>query len=446
MDASRPARRPADSVHHRRPAQREPAVRRGARPSLRTERRARRLSIDRRRPHLREGAGEGREHRRLRSRIRSEESRHRLRRACGSSARARGKTARGPAPNGGIFKSTDGGTHMASADARAARRRHRPGRHRGRAGRRQPHLRDRRATRRRSASIARTMRARAGRAITTDYAAGRPHRRRRSAGAGVDPKNPDTVIIASTVSYGSRRTAARRGPRSAARRAATIISAPWINPDQPEHHRCWPATRARSSRVNGGETWSSWYNQPTAQIYHVNADNAFPYRVCGGQQESGSACVASRGNDGEITFRDWHPVGVEEYGYAAPDPLNPDIIYGGKVTRLRPPHRPGAERRADAGAPRPTIRTLRTAPVVFSHGRSARAVLRAPTRCGRRATAAAAGQQISPDLTRKTWEVPATIGKYSRPRPTQPTQRGVIYTVAPSPLDINRIWAARTTD
>ena len=60
--------------------------------------------------------------------------------------------------------------------------------------------------------------------------------------------------------------------------------------------------------VNGGETWSSWYNQPTAQMYHVNADNAFPYRVCSGQQESGSACISSRGNDGEITIREWHPV------------------------------------------------------------------------------------------------------------------------------------------
>jgi hypothetical protein len=65
--------------------------------------------------------------------------------------------------------------------------------------------------------------------------------------------------------------------------------------------------------VNGGETWSSWYNQPTAQMYHVNADNGFPYRVCGGQQESGSACVSSRGSDGMITFREWHPVGVARH-------------------------------------------------------------------------------------------------------------------------------------
>src|SRR6185436_9538678 len=85
--------------------------------------------------------------------------------------------------------------------------------------------------------------------------------------------------------------------------------------------------------LNGGESWSSWYNQPTSAFYHVTTDNSFPYRVCSGQQESGSVCIQSRGDDGQVTFREWHPVGVEEYGYVAPDPLNPDIVYGGKVTR-----------------------------------------------------------------------------------------------------------------
>ena len=74
---------------------------------------------------------------------------------------------------------------------------------------------------------------------------------------------------------------------------------------------------------DGGRTWSTQSNQPTAQMYRVSTDNDFPYRVCSGQQESGSACVASRGNDGQITFREWHPVAVEEYGYAVPDPLDP---------------------------------------------------------------------------------------------------------------------------
>src|SRR5204863_3976555 len=115
--------------------------------------------------------------------------------------------------------------------------------------------------------------------------------------------------------------------------------------------------------VNAGETWGSWYNQPTAQFYHVIADNAFPYRVCGGQQESGSACVASRGDHGQITFRDWTPVGVEEYGYVAPDPADPDIVYGGKVSRF--------DRRTgqvlQVPPPRDaSTRTLRTMPPVFS--------------------------------------------------------------------------------
>ena len=74
----------------------------------------------------------------------------------------------------------------------------------------------------------------------------------------------------------------------------------------------------------------------------MTTDNAFPYRVCGGQQESGSVCVASRGDDGQITFRDWHPVGVEEYGYVAPDPLEPRHRLRRQGDALRPAHRRGA--------------------------------------------------------------------------------------------------------
>jgi len=60
----------------------------------------------------------------------------------------------------------------------------------------------------------------------------------------------------------------------------------------------------------------------------VTADNAFPYRVCSGQQDSGSICVASRSDDGEITFHDWHPANIQEYGIAAPDPRDPDVVFG----------------------------------------------------------------------------------------------------------------------
>src|SRR5207248_5533438 len=104
----------------------------------------------------------------------------------------------------------------------------------------------------------------------------------------------------------------------------------WWNPINPEI-MLMVIDQGAVVTLNGGQTWSSWFTQPTAALYHVMADNAFPYRVCGGQQDSGSACVASRGNDGQITMREWHPVGIEEYGYAAPDPRDPDIVYGSKV-------------------------------------------------------------------------------------------------------------------
>ncbi len=147
----------------------------------------------------------------------------------------------------------------------------------------------------------------------------------------IDPKNPDVIYVTCTVTWksvdgGKTWTGFRGAP------GGDDYQNIWINPNDPNIILI-ASDQGAIITVNGGESWSSWYNQPTAQMYHVAADNAFPYRVCSGQQESGSACVWSRGNDGEITFREWHPVAAEEYGYVAPDPLDPDIVYGGKLTR-----------------------------------------------------------------------------------------------------------------
>lgn len=191
--------------------------------------------------------------------------------------------------------------------------------------------------------------------------------------------------------------------------------------------------------VNGGDTWSSWFNQSTAQLYHVSADSAFPYRLCSGQQESGSVCISSRGNDGEITFRDWHPVGAEEYGYVAPDPLDPDIVYGGKLTRSD--RRTGqAQNILPKPFRSPEFRMLRTQPVVFSPV-DPHVLFFAANTLWKTRDGGQTWDQISQDLTRKTFEIPATVGKYRSEPTAQPTPRGVIYTVAPSPLDLNRIWA-----
>lgn len=191
--------------------------------------------------------------------------------------------------------------------------------------------------------------------------------------------------------------------------------------------------------VNGGDTWSSWYNQPTAQLYHVSADNAFPYNVYSGQQESGSVGIASRGNDGEITFRDWHPVGAQEYGYVAPDPLNSNIIYGGKISKYD--KLTGQVQNISPGAKRNEgYRFVRTEPVIFSPV-DHKTLYYAGNVLFKTLNGGDSWQIISPDLSREVWDVPASVGVYNDSSVQKMARRGVIYTVAPSPLDLNTIWA-----
>ena len=254
---------------------------------------------------------------------------------------------------------------------------------------------------------------------------------------GVHPKNPDIVFSTSIVAWksvdGGKSWVAFRGAPG-----GDDYQNIWINPNNPDIILL-TSDQGAIITVNGGQTWSSWYNQPTAQLYHVAADNAFPYRLYSGQQESGSAGVASRGNDGQITFREWQPVGVDEYGYAAPDPLDPDIIYGGRsVTRFD--RRTGQVQNVGPNPVRSAdFRTIRTQPVLFSPVDPHLLYFSANT-LWKTSNGGQSWQQISPDLTRKTWDVPASVGKYRTSDSAKPSQRGVIYTIAPSYLDVNRIW------
>ena len=253
----------------------------------------------------------------------------------------------------------------------------------------------------------------------------------------IDPKNPDVIYMTSTVTWkssdgGKTWTGFRGAP------GGDDYQNIWINPNDP-NVIIITSDQGAIVTVNGGQTWSSWYNQPTAQLYHVNADNAFPYRLCSGQQESGSVCISSRGNDGEITFRDWHPVDAEEYGYVVPDPLDPDIVFGGKLTRY---DRRTSQAQNIMPMPLrdPDFRVIRTEPIVFSPLDPHLMYFAANTLWATR-DGGNSWKQISPDLTRKTFEVPATVGVFRSEPSAQPRQRGVIYALAPSPLDINRIWA-----
>jgi photosystem II stability/assembly factor-like uncharacterized protein len=255
----------------------------------------------------------------------------------------------------------------------------------------------------------------------------------------VDPKNPDVVYTASVVAWksvdGGRTFTAFRGAPG-----GDDYHRIWINPNDSKT-MIIASDQGAIVTVNGGATWSSWMNQPTAAFYHVAADNAFPYRLCSGQQESGSACVDSRGDDGRILDWNWHPAGIEEYGYAAPDPLDPDIVYGGKVSRYD--RRTGQIQQVGPHAGRGGAggyRSVRTAPLVFSTV-DPHALYFGENVVWKTVNGGRSWAQISPDLTRTDSIVPANVGIYASSAQARARHGGVVYTIAPSYVDPGRIWA-----
>jgi photosystem II stability/assembly factor-like uncharacterized protein len=259
----------------------------------------------------------------------------------------------------------------------------------------------------------------------------------------VDPRNEKVIYSCSTVFWrtedaGLTWSAVRGAP------GGDDYQKSWINPDN-TNIILLVSDQGGVVSANRGESWSNWYNQPTAAMYHVTADNAFPYRLCGGQQDSGSACVDSRGMDGEITFHDWHPVDVEEYGEVAPDPKNPDLVYGGKVTvynRLTGQKAnvgpSGALPSGSQVKDQPPARTVRTQPIVWSP-KDPNILFYATAGVWKTVNGGHSWNAISGDLTRRTWEIPANAGKYAST--VTPAAQGSVTALAPSPLDVNVLWA-----
>ncbi len=253
----------------------------------------------------------------------------------------------------------------------------------------------------------------------------------------VHPENPDVVYSANVACYrsddgGYTWTSFKGAP------GGDDYHRIWINPIQPEI-MLFAADQGAVVTVNGGKTWSSWYNQPTAQLYHVSTDNQFPYWVYGGQQESGAIGTASRGAGGQISFRDWMGVGADEYAYVAPDPKDPNIIYGGKITRFN--KTTGQSQNVAPEALRSgNYRMLRTLPLMF-HPADPSMLLFATNVLWKTNNGGNHWEIISPDLTRKRPEVPVSIGDFSIDSVTALKQRGVIYALAPSPLKKEIIWA-----
>jgi photosystem II stability/assembly factor-like uncharacterized protein len=255
----------------------------------------------------------------------------------------------------------------------------------------------------------------------------------------VDPKNSNLVYVADTALYrssdgGVSFTAFKGSPDG------DDFHALWIDPSAP-NRMILGCDQGASVSFNFGRTWSSWYNQPTGQFYHVSTDVNFPFSLYGSQQDSGAVAARSRSVYDALTFRDWRAVTVGgESDTLAPDPLNGNIVYGGRVDRYD--LRSGQDQPIDPTLAHPLVqwRNTWTLPLVFSEAdrRSlyfGRQVLFRTTDGGQ------TWNVISPDLTRSDPGVPANLDAITAAdnQGTGP-RRGVIYTIAPSPLRASEIW------
>ena len=257
--------------------------------------------------------------------------------------------------------------------------------------------------------------------------------------AEVDPSDPDVVyscgIVLAKSTDGGRTWSSFKGAPG-----GDDYQNLWIDPGN-SRVMLLAADQGTAITVNGGRTWSSWYNQPTAQLYHVITTNEWPYKVCACQQESGSVCIASRGNDGYLSNRDWHPVNAIEYGYVAPDPLHPDIIFGaGRTAVSRYDRETGQTLNITPLPVRGDFRAERTEPLVFSPV-DRRTMYYATNVLFKTIDYGRTWQTISPDLSHPNPGIPPGVGTLADGDKKAATKRGAIYSVAPSFQSINTLWA-----
>ena len=265
-------------------------------------------------------------------------------------------------------------------------------------------------------------------------------------GITVDPQNPDVVYVPNRSLMRSS-DGGRTFPVIKGSPGGDDYHFLWVDPKN-DQRMIVASDQGTCISVDGGNSWSSWYNQPTGQFYHVVVDNQFPYRIYGAQQDMGTTSITSRSDYGQISFRDWHPVGGEESGYIAPDPLDPNIVYGGgpygDVTRYD--HTTGQSQVISPSVLSSfttpvNLRKYRftwTSPIVFDrkdpHILYVGSQILLETRDG-----GAHWKEISPDLTGTKKNMSEKKGP---PTLEDASARGwgVIYTIAPSPLKSGTIW------
>ncbi|MGZ3528469.1 MAG: VPS10 domain-containing protein [Vulcanimicrobiaceae bacterium] len=259
-------------------------------------------------------------------------------------------------------------------------------------------------------------------------------------GITADPKNADIAYVMDTSTYrttdGGKTFDAIKGAPG-----GDDYHTLWIDPTDSDR-MILGSDQGVIISVDGAKTWSSWYNQPTGQMYHVSVDDRFPYWIYGAQQDSGGVAIVSRSRHAGIGERDWLPIDAPgESGYAAPDPLHPGKLFGSNPLTEEDVDF-GFEQNVDAALTQTdTIeRNTWTLPVVFSPA-DPHALYASHQQVFRSANGGKSWSPVSPDLTRKTLTVPKNLDASTAEDNTGLTRRGVVYTVAPSPLRKAVIWA-----
>ncbi len=256
----------------------------------------------------------------------------------------------------------------------------------------------------------------------------------------VDPKNPDRLYVMDTIVLrsddGGRHFIALKGDPT-----GDDFHEMWIDPTDPDR-QILGVDQGAIITLDGGKTWSSWYNQPTAQIYHVSTDDRFPYWLYGAQQDSGAVALPSRtdGSDG-ITMEQFREVTAGgESDMIAPDPDDPDIVYGGRVDKLD--MRTQQTRSVDPTLAYPALhyRAAWTLPLAFSK-RGPRVLYFANQMLFRTADGGLHWTRASPDLTRPDPGVPPNLDRPTVADDDHPGERrGVIYTIATSASSAHALW------
>ncbi len=256
----------------------------------------------------------------------------------------------------------------------------------------------------------------------------------------VDPKNADRVYAMNTIVLrsddGGAHFISLKGDDT-----GDDFHELWIDPTDPDR-QILGVDQGAIVTLNGGRTWSSWHNQSTAQMYHLSTDNRFPYRVYGSQQDSGAVALPSAATGNErITMEQFKEVTAGgESGMIAPDPDDPEIVYGGGVDKLDLRTEQTHSVDPTLAEPDELYRRTWTLPLVFSK-RDTKALYYANQKLFRTRDAGEHWTAISPDLTRENPGVPKNLNAVAAADNlgTGP-RRGVIYAIAPSPLDAKLLW------